>query len=361
MNKTLMALSAVGMVSASAAHATEGLYGGFGMGASLMHSQGMDAAGGGAASFDTDHDLGPAANLSLGYGLKNGLRLELEAGYGFNQIDSMDGVAATGDAEAFSYMGNVYYDFYNSTAFTPYVGAGAGGMTLLLDDYVTPANGRISKKDTSFVAQGIAGITYDFSNYVDLYADYRYLASLKDFEYNTNSGALYDSDYKASTFMLGLRVALNKKNEGPAVVEPQVQDWRPVQAPPPPPPTQEKMAPREPSEISRSYLVFFDFDRSSLTTAAQDVIGKAVQDAQSVDLIRFEVTGHADRSGANAYNDKLSLQRAETVKKKLVAMGIPADLISVRAKGENEPLIPTDDGVREPQNRRVEILYTVRK
>jgi outer membrane protein OmpA-like peptidoglycan-associated protein len=65
--------------------------------------------------------------------------------------------------------------------------------------------------------------------------------------------------------------------------------------------------------------------------------------------------GHADRSGSDSYNDALSLRRASNVKTALVAEGIAEATIGVTAKGETSPLVPTDDGVREPQNRRVDI------
>jgi outer membrane protein OmpA-like peptidoglycan-associated protein len=68
------------------------------------------------------------------------------------------------------------------------------------------------------------------------------------------------------------------------------------------------------------------------------------------------VTGHADRSGSDAYNMALSLRRANAVKDQLVREGIAANQIVVVGRGESQPLVPTADGVREPQNRRVEIV-----
>ena len=65
---------------------------------------------------------------------------------------------------------------------------------------------------------------------------------------------------------------------------------------------------------------------------------------------------HADRSGPENYNMALSLRRANAVKDALVREGVPATAISVVGKGETQPLVPTADGVREPQNRRVEIV-----
>ena len=67
-------------------------------------------------------------------------------------------------------------------------------------------------------------------------------------------------------------------------------------------------------------------------------------------------TGHTDTSGPESYNMALSLRRANAVKDALVRDGVPAQAIVVIGKGESQPLTPTGDGVREPQNRRVEIV-----
>ena len=67
------------------------------------------------------------------------------------------------------------------------------------------------------------------------------------------------------------------------------------------------------------------------------------------------VVGHTDRVGNVETNDELSLARAERVKSDLVGQGLPAERISVAGRGERDPIVPTDDGVDEPLNRRVEI------
>jgi outer membrane protein OmpA-like peptidoglycan-associated protein len=67
------------------------------------------------------------------------------------------------------------------------------------------------------------------------------------------------------------------------------------------------------------------------------------------------VVGHTDRVGSLTYNDALSLRRAERVRTGFVQMGIPREQISVAGRGEREPIVPTEDEVAEPRNRRVEI------
>ena len=79
-------------------------------------------------------------------------------------------------------------------------------------------------------------------------------------------------------------------------------------------------------------------------------------EAKRVDKVRLILTGHADRSGTSRYNQRLSRERADAVRQRLIRLGIGANDIAVFAKGESEPLVATSDGVREPQNRRVEII-----
>ena len=69
------------------------------------------------------------------------------------------------------------------------------------------------------------------------------------------------------------------------------------------------------------------------------------------------VTGHTDTVGTMEYNKALSERRAASVKAALIADGIPVDQISATGVGKSDLLVPTQDGVREPQNRRVEIVF----
>ncbi|MDB5364170.1 MAG: hypothetical protein JWM77_97 [Rhodospirillales bacterium] len=117
------------------------------------------------------------------------------------------------------------------------------------------------------------------------------------------------------------------------------------------------VAPVQKAVMPRSYLVFFDFDRADLTPEGSRIVDTAASNAKTGTVTRLEVTGHADRSGSDAYNRRLSQRRAETVKAQLLRDGLNESEVVTFAKGESEPLVPTPDGVREPQNRRVEIIY----
>jgi outer membrane protein OmpA-like peptidoglycan-associated protein len=102
--------------------------------------------------------------------------------------------------------------------------------------------------------------------------------------------------------------------------------------------------------------VFFDWDRSDLTGEAQAIIQSAAENSKKGQVARIETTGHADRSGPDGYNLDLSRRRAQAVAAELIRLGVEPAEIALDYKGEREPLVQTPDGVREPQNRRVEII-----
>ncbi len=131
-------------------------------------------------------------------------------------------------------------------------------------------------------------------------------------------------------------------------------------APPPaptayaPPPVQ---APA-PAPVAHSYMVFFDFNKSDLSPQAAQIVDQAAANAGPAHVTQITCTGHTDTVGSDAYNLRLSRRRAESVAAELEAKGIPSSEIEIVAKGKHDLLVPTGDGVREPQNRRVQIVYS---
>jgi iron complex outermembrane receptor protein len=120
-----------------------------------------------------------------------------------------------------------------------------------------------------------------------------------------------------------------------------------------PPPVQ----PATPAATARSYMVFFDFNKSDLTSDAVKIVDQAAANAGPAKVTRIDVTGHTDTVGSDAYNMRLSRRRAESVAAELEAKGVPSSEIEIIAKGKHDLLVPTKDGVKEPQNRRVQIVY----
>jgi len=102
------------------------------------------------------------------------------------------------------------------------------------------------------------------------------------------------------------------------------------------------------------FLVFFAFDDAKLSPTALSSLGHAARIALE-DKGQTCVTAHADRAGSDAYNMELSRRRAEAVRDELVRLGVPPDKIRLVWRGEGQPLVQTADGVREAQNRRVEV------
>jgi outer membrane protein OmpA-like peptidoglycan-associated protein len=141
----------------------------------------------------------------------------------------------------------------------------------------------------------------------------------------------------SNTFTIGLRYALF-----PA----------PMMAPAPAPAPMASPAPAP----AKTYLVFFDWDKYSLTPRATQIIAEAAADSKTAGTTTINVSGYTDTSGTPTYNQGLSERRAKAVAAKLVVDGVPASEISIHAYGETHLLVPTGPGVREPQNRRVEIV-----
>ena len=111
------------------------------------------------------------------------------------------------------------------------------------------------------------------------------------------------------------------------------------------------------SQSDAKYLVFFDWNKATLTPEARQIVAKAADEFKRTGAARLVATGYTDLSGTPAYNYKLSVRRAEAVKAELVRLGVPAGTITTIGRGEEDPLVPTKDGVREAQNRRVSIEF----
>jgi iron complex outermembrane receptor protein len=109
--------------------------------------------------------------------------------------------------------------------------------------------------------------------------------------------------------------------------------------------------------VPNSYLVFFDFNKSDLTPQAVTIVNQAAANAGPAKVTQLTVTGHTDTVGSDAYNMRLSRRRAESVAAQLEKDGIASSEIAIVAKGKRDLLVPTADGVKEPQNRRVQIVY----
>jgi outer membrane immunogenic protein len=124
---------------------------------------------------------------------------------------------------------------------------------------------------------------------------------------------------------------------------------------PPPAPPMAPAAAAPPPEARKVFMVFFDWDRDTITPEGMAIVRQAADAYKSGAPVRIMVTGYTDRSGSAGYNQRLSERRANNVAKALASLGVPKTQMAVSGRGENDNRVPTADGVREPQNRRVEI------
>jgi OOP family OmpA-OmpF porin len=113
-------------------------------------------------------------------------------------------------------------------------------------------------------------------------------------------------------------------------------------------------------------MVFFDWESSVLPPPAiellQDKLKRLLLPRIAArEISSVGVAGATDRSGDDQYNMGLSFRRAQTVRDFLIARGVPANLITIQAYGENRLLAETADGVREPQNRHVVVTRQLTK
>lgn len=102
--------------------------------------------------------------------------------------------------------------------------------------------------------------------------------------------------------------------------------------------------------------MFFAFDRAEVSPVAAQVLDRAIADFRSTGMTNIVIEGHADRSGSDAYNQRLSQRRAESVAAYLRSKGIGQNAIQTAAFGESRPRVPTADGVRNDENRRAELF-----
>jgi OOP family OmpA-OmpF porin len=259
---------------------------------------------------------GFAAGGKIGYDFV-GPRLEVEGIYRNNQQQDVTlPNSVNNDISQVAVMANLLYDFVPQATVTPYVGAGAG---------IAFVDGDNPLSSTQFAYQGIVGLAWN--------VDANFRASLDGRYYGTTNPSVGGTSWTNNNFSI---VASLVFKFGETAV-----------APPPP---------AAPAVAPPSFMVFFDWDRSNLSQQALVTIQQAADAFKAKGNARITATGHTDTTGPESYNMALSLRRANAVKDALVRDGVPAQAIAVIGKGESQLLVPTADNVREPQNRRVEIV-----
>jgi OmpA-OmpF porin, OOP family len=355
------ALAAILLLSPGAAHAQpiQGPYVGGASGFELPQNvmATPPAPGFGTGHLRYEQNGGFASVGSFGYALGDGWRFELEGDFdrtGINALDRTPLPATTsGTALTYGAMVNALYDLDIGNRYVfPYLGMGAGYLWTHLDSFGVsePGGTAVFHSDATsgaFAWQAMVGTSFPIPHVpgLSLTAEYRFrdITSGETFD-GTGTGGVAGTmklgpQYE-HLFLFGVRYAFHVTPPASLAAE--------TSAPPP------AAAPAPAPE--RSYLVFFDWDSAALTARARQIVDTAAANAGRVQVTRLLVNGYTDTSGTPAYNHALSERRARAVAAELVHDGIAANSISIHAYGETHLLVATGPGVREPQNRRVEII-----
>lgn len=278
----------------------------------------------------------------------NGVRVELEGDWFRNTIHKVDRntgtqIRAGGIQNTRGFMGNVYYDFNVGWPIYPYVGAGLGYQWVQYQRNTIGGIVHVSGSQGSFAYQLIGGLAYPIAPVpgLSVTAEYRFMQLTGNRNYRETGTFGGQATSKVGqqishTVLLGLRYQI-------------------FQPPPPPPPAPVPVAAPAPAP-AKTYLVFFDWDKATLTPRATDIIAQAANDSKTSQVTTIMVNGYTDTSGTPVYNQGLSVRRAKAVAAQLVVDGVPESEITTQGFGDTHLLVPTGPGVREPQNRRVEII-----
>nr|WP_310523994.1 OmpA family protein [Polymorphobacter sp.] len=312
------------------------------------------------------HEIGYDVGGNIGYDFGM-FRAEFEVAYKDNNLDQVTveqnipairlfqttgvpplGVytdAADGNARVLSFMGNGLFDFGGQDGDVGgFIGGGAGIARVQHHIYQIAKYGQAfnDDSDTGFAWQVLAGVYKPITDHIDIGLKYRFFNVPNVTTFTTN-GLETETRYRSHSLLLTLAYNF----------------FEPDAPPPPPPPPPAPLPPCPPAAVTPGpFLVFFDWDKSLITAEAAAILDRAAEQYAATGQTSVVLAGHADTSGTAEYNMRLSQRRADAVKAYLVTKGVPDTSTTTEAFGETRLLVETADGVREPQNRRVEITFS---
>jgi len=319
-----------------------------------------------------NYDSGFNAGVRAGY-LWGPWRFEGEYSYRNNNVSNSrtatgpNGsafLASDGSAHSNAIMANVLYDFTFGWPITPHIGGGLGGInvdrsiggtgtaTCPNGNTVTFTTNTPSANTWRFGYQAIAGLRYFINPALALDVDYRYVATSGSGGTVSSNGALERNRLLAQTTCCFVTNVGNVKYGTQNIVASLTMMFGPPPAAPPPAPP--APPPPPPQQV---YLVFFDWDKYNITQEGTQILEAAAAHFKAGGAVQIQVTGYTDLTGSAGYNQRLSERRANAVANALQGMGVPRNDMVVAGRGMNDPRVPTPLGVREPQNRRVEIVF----
>lgn len=373
MKNTAFLLTGAAMIVAAPAHAREGqVYVGVNGGISFddqvtvfIDNARPDGLLDNAAFADTK--TGVDADVVIGYDFGT-FRLEAEGGYKRNGYDGLtvinsgilpgdltvpSGTVVQNDSDLkiWSGMLNGLVEFGKDDGLQIFAGGGVGFANLSLPVKVAGVGTLVDDDGTDFAWQLLAGARFAVSEKIDLGIKYRYFVA-DNFSLEAANRRPIVADYSAHSVLASLVYNFGGKAKPAPVMAPTAPP--PVAPPPPPPPP----APPPRSACNTGpHIVFFDFDKSDITAEAASILNNAVTAYADCDTARVMLAGHTDTSGSRRYNIALAERRNAAVRNYMTGRGVSAEKIMGEAFGETQPRVPTADGVREAQNRRVEVTY----
>ncbi len=360
---SVAAVAAILWVAPAPAAEAGDWYAGARIGLSLANRSGLAGPGLDAAA---DWKAGAVTGVFVGREI-GGLRGDLEfvsRRNGASVITDRAGGAtalADGAVRSQGLFVNLYRDLVPAARLSPYVGFGLGVARVDVSRLRAGGAAIADGSDVRFAYRLAGGLRVKSGGPGVFSLDYRY-TRLTDPTIAGAGGSRIRTDHGAHGIFVGYTYRFGRPRSRPvtraAFQPPPAPPEQPAPPPPPSPaePTPEPASPPPPAVDTGPFLVFFDWDKADIRADAVPIIDRAAAAARAVDAVVVRTTGHADRSGPEWYNLKLSLRRARAVRAELVRRGIDPAIIVVRGLGESAPLVPTPDGVREPRNRRVEIL-----
>ncbi|MBL6617873.1 MAG: OmpA family protein [Reyranella sp.] len=318
---------------------------------------------------------GFVGGLDFGYAFQSGWRPEFEADYRGNNLKNATGfggsVGAGGRESAYTFMGNLWYDFRMPQGMFsfihPYIGAGFGPARVAISHETFGGVAFDSAHDTVLAYQAGAGLNFDVAPHVVLSTDYRFMQTDRG-NFDVGAGDPVKARYRANTVMLGVKYMFGSAPPPPPPPPPPQAPPPMVQAmPPPPPPPPAPVCDAPPGFqvdadchiIPQTVIlrtVDFEFNSSGLTAPSQHSLDKVAAALVRQPDLDVEIDGHTDSIGGAPYNLRLSQRRSDAVKQYLIGKGVQADHLSARGFGKGKPIESNDTAEGRAQNRRVEFV-----
>jgi len=338
----------------------------------------FDVAGANNAVVTDNHkgfDFGGIVGYDFG-----AIRLEAEASYREAELEALTSnaalipstatgtapsgtYAAGGDASALSFMLNALADFGPDDGLQGFIGGGVGVARTKFDGATIRLSGPgyLDDSDSGFAWQLLAGVRAPLTDSIDVGLKYRFF-NTADLDLVDTRGRDTTTKWRSHSLLGtigfnfgGAPAPMQTCWDGTQLPMDATCPARPVPPPPPPPPPPPVV---QPVACNKGpYIVFFEWDKDDITPEAATILNNAVSAYANCGAASVMLAGHADRSGTATYNVGLSQRRAANVRSYLAGRGIPDGRITTEAFGESQPRVPTADGVRELQNRRVEVTY----